>query len=67
MREINKPAQIIKMLDADDVAVVLEALGALVRATDEDDPKGDRAWEIRQTIKSAMIPGSVIVQIGGEA
>lgn len=66
MREINKPAQIIKMMDADDVDVVLEALGNFIRATDDDHPMSQRAWDIRQAVR-ATAAGSLIVQIGGEA
>lgn len=64
MREISNPASIIYMLDADDAAMIVKALGDLSIKLEDggSDKDSARAWDVRQAVKAAM-EGNATVRI----
>jgi len=64
MREISNPASIIYMLNADDAAMIVKALGDLCNKLDDggDDKGSERAWGIRTAVKAAR-DGNATVRI----
>jgi hypothetical protein len=68
MREVSNPASLIYMLDADDAAMIVKALGDLSIKLEDggSDKDAVRAWDIRQAVKAAR-DGNATVRIEVEA